>query len=60
MDQRGAVNIAEIKLLDADDLKNALRVEAALGYIHTLQDVERVIDARPLVRLRPVSPELLK
>lgn len=52
--------MAEVKLIDADGLKNALRVEAALGYIHTPQDVERVIDARPLVRLRPVSPELLK
>ena len=52
--------MAEVKINDTDRGLNALRVEAALGYIHTLQDVERVIDARPLLRLRPVSPELLK
>ena len=37
----------EVKLIDGHELKKALSMEAALGYIHTLQDVERVIDARP-------------
>ena len=52
--------MAEVKLIDADDLKNALIVEFELDHLRTLRDVERVIDARPSVRLRPVSPELLK
>lgn len=41
----------EARLIDGTELKEALNMEAALGYIHTLQDVERVIDARPAAGL---------
>ena len=37
------------RLIDADDLKDTLLLEGNLGYIHTLQDVERCIDAAPTV-----------
>ena len=42
----------EVKLIDSSELKETLNMEAALGYIHTLQDVERVIDARPAAELK--------
>lgn len=37
------------RLIDADNLKDTLLLEGNLGYIHTLQDVERCIDAAPTV-----------
>lgn len=41
----------EVKPIDSVALKRILRMEAALGYIHTLSDVERVIDACPEIEL---------
>lgn len=41
----------EVKPIDSVALKSILRMEAALGYIHTLSDVEKVIDASPEIEL---------
>lgn len=42
--------MAEKRLIDADALKDALLLEGNLGYILTLRDVERCIDAAPTVQ----------
>ena len=42
--------MAEKRLIDANALKDTLLLEGNLGYIHTLRDVERCIDANPTVQ----------
>lgn len=44
--------MGEVKLIDSSELKETPNMETALGYIHTLQDVERVIDARRRLNLK--------
>lgn len=41
--------MSEKRLIDADALKDTLLLEGNLGYVHTLQDVERCIDTAPQV-----------
>lgn len=46
------------KYLDAETLKQHLFMEAALGYIKTLADVSRVIDALPEADLQEMASQL--
>ena len=50
----------EVKPIDSVALKRILRMEAALGHIHTLSDAERVIDASPEIELARRQPEWIR
>lgn len=50
--------MADVRLIDANELKAVLDMEGSLGYLHTLADVEKTIDTRKTIdqeTLRPVA-----